>query len=367
MDDRRRIPANNPAKGPAKRPAKRRARRSEPGSVTSREIAHEAGVSIATVSRTFNQPERVSAATRQRILVAVDRHHFVSDGLARGLSSRRSQVLGLVIPTISNSIYALSTQAVQQAAQALGYTVLVGVSEFSPEREAELIHSFIERRVDGLVLTGAARDAVVYDKIRRNRLPFVITWKLARDSDLPCISFNNHKAAATVVDYLVSIGHWRIALFCGRTEINDRAAGRRAGFAQRLRDHGLAVDPRLIVECHFEYMEGQAAMHRVLGLPEPPTAVFCGSDILAIGALHECQRTGLRVPEDMSIVGFDDQPITRYLTPELTTVRVPAADMGRRACEALIHALAERSEIASVELPTDLIIRGSTAPPRVPH
>lgn len=360
MDERRRTVV----KGTAQR---RRARRSDPGMVTSREIAREAGVSIATVSRVFNQPGRVSAATRQRVLTVIDRHHFVFDGLARGLSSRRSQVLGLVIPTISNSIYALSTQAVQQAAQALGYTVLVGVSEFSPEREAELIHRFIERRVDGLVLTGAARDPVVYDKIRRNRLPFVITWKLARDSGLPCIAFDNHKAAAMVVDYLVSIGHRRIALICGRTELNDRAAGRREGFIARMRSHGLAVDERLIVECHFEYVEGQVAMHRVLSVPERPTAVFCASDILAIGALQECQRRDLRVPEDVSIVGFDDQPITQYLVPQLTTVRVPAADMGRRACEALIASLVEGSDVVGVELPTDLVIRGSTAPPRAPH
>lgn len=342
----------------------RRARRGDAGSITSREIAREAGVSIATVSRVVNQPERVSAATRERVLTAIDRHHFVADGLARGLSSRRSGVLGLVIPTISNSIYALSTQAVQQAAQALGYTVLVAVSEFSPEREAELVHRFIERRVDGLVLTGAARAAVIYDKIRRNRLPFVITWKLARDSGLPCISFDNHKAAAMVVDYLTSIGHRRIALICGRTPLNDRAGGRREGFLARMAAHGMKVDERLIVECDFEYVEGQAAMRRVLAERHPPTAVFCASDILAIGALHECRRAGKRVPQDVSIVGFDDLPITQYLTPELTTVRVPAAEMGRRASEALVAALASRSEIMSVELPTDLVIRGSTAPLR---
>jgi LacI family transcriptional regulator len=343
--------------------SKRRTRRSDPALVTSREIAREAGVSIATVSRVINQPNRVSPITRQRVLAVVDRHHFVADGLARGLASRRSNVLGLVIPTISNSIYAISTQATQQAAQALGYTVLVGVSEFSPEREAELVHRFIERRVDGLVLTGAERDRAVYDKIARNRLPFVITWKLARESGLPCISFNNHKAAAMVVEYLVSIGHRRIALVCGRTHLNDRAAGRREGFVARMHAHGLAVDERLIVECDFEYAEGQAAMHRVLAVAEPPTAVFCASDILAIGAMHECHQSGRRVPDDVSIVGFDDQPITQYLTPQLTTVRVPAAEMGRRACESLIAAVSGRGEILSVELPTDLVIRGSTAPP----
>jgi DNA-binding LacI/PurR family transcriptional regulator len=151
---------------------------------TIHDIAREAGVSTATVSRFFNQPEKVSATTRDRVRSVIALHHYVSDGLAGGLASRRSRTLGsdglagglasrrsrtlgLIIPTITNSIYAASTQAIQQAAQEAGYTVLVGISEFSREQEATLIHRLLERRVEGLILTGAARDANLYEKISR--------------------------------------------------------------------------------------------------------------------------------------------------------------------------------------------------------
>ncbi|MCH8189706.1 MAG: substrate-binding domain-containing protein [Proteobacteria bacterium] len=140
-------------------------------------------------------------------------------------------------------------------------------------------------------------------------------------------------AACAAVDHLVALGHRRIGLICGRTDLNDRALDRRRAFEDSLRRHGLTIDPDLIFERDFEFVEGRGAMHRMLGHPRPPTAVFCANDIQAIGAMMECRETGLRVPEDISIVGFDDLPIAQCTTPQLTTVRVPAHEMGRRAAE----------------------------------
>jgi DNA-binding LacI/PurR family transcriptional regulator len=146
-------------------------RRLPPKTITINEIAREAGVSTATVSRSFNQPNKVKKATREAVLAVIERHHYVSHGLAGGLASRRSRLLGLVIPMVTNSIYGSSTQAVQQAAQQAGYTVLFGVSDFSEEREAALIHQLLSRRVEGLILTGERRASAVYDKIVRNNCP----------------------------------------------------------------------------------------------------------------------------------------------------------------------------------------------------
>jgi LacI family transcriptional regulator len=345
------------------RPKSAPARKRGVKTVTIREIAEEAGVSTATVSRVLNEPMRVSRRARDIVTSVIERHHYVSHGLAGGLASRRSRLLGLVIPTITNSIYASSTQAIQQAAQAAGYTVVVGVSEFSAEHEALLIHSFIEHRVEGLILTGAERDPAVYDKITRNHVPFVITWKFGRGSGFPCISFNNRTAAAVAVEHLILLGHRRIGLVCGRTDLNDRARGRREGYVATLRAHGLEVDPDLIFERDFEFVEGRAAMHRMLQNPDRPTAVFCANDIQAIGALYECRQAGLDVPVDMSIIGFDDLPITQYVVPQLTTIRVPAGEMGRRATEALLETIRSGRAPLALELSADLIIRGSTAPP----
>jgi DNA-binding LacI/PurR family transcriptional regulator len=150
-------------------------RRLSPKAITINEIAREAGVSTATVSRSFNQPDKVKKVTREKVLAVIERHHYVSHGLAGGLASRRSRLLGLVIPMVTNSIYGDSTQAIQQAAQQAGHSVLVGVSDFSEEREAELIHQLLSRRVEGLILTGERRARAVYDKIVRNNCPFVIT------------------------------------------------------------------------------------------------------------------------------------------------------------------------------------------------
>lgn len=331
---------------------------------TIRDVARRAGVSTATVSRALNRPEKVRAETRERVLQAVRETHFVFDGIAASMISRRSRTIGLIIPTITNSIYAASTQSIQHTAQAAGYTVLLGVSEFSPRLEADLALRLLERRVDGLILTGGNHDQSLIEKMQTNGVPFLITWKLMRGKDWPSVSFDNYKAAWSAVEFLVSLGHRRLGLVCGRTDVNDRALDRRQAFEDCLERHGLAVDPALIYERDFEMEEGASAMSAMLDTPEPPTAVFCANDIQAIGALSQCRERGLSVPGDISIIGFDDLPVTSYTRPKLTTVRVPAHDMGRRAAEIMIGTIERQIPLQSVELQTELIARETTAPPR---
>jgi LacI family transcriptional regulator len=239
--------------------------------------------------------------------------------------------------------------------------VLVGVSDFSEEREAELIHQLLSRRVEGLILTGERRASVVYDKIVRNNCPFVITWKLTRSRDRPSVSFDNIKAAHAAVGHLLALGHQRIGLICGRSDLNDRALQRRIAFEQALRDAGIEPDPELMFERAFEFVEGRAAMQLMLQLDRPPTAVFCANDVQAIGALSECRDAGLSIPDEISIVGFDDMPIAQYITPRLTTVRVPAQEMGDSAAKRLIAAIETGAAVLPLELLTDLVIRETTA------
>ncbi|MHA1600818.1 MAG: LacI family DNA-binding transcriptional regulator [Alphaproteobacteria bacterium] len=332
--------------------------------VTIREVARRARVSTATVSRALNQPEKVRAKTRERVLRVVRETHFVFDGIAASMISGRSRTIGLIIPTIMNSIYAASTQAIQRTAQAAGYTVLLGISEFSPQQEADLAQRLLERRADGLILTGGNHDQSLIEKMQANGVPFLITWKLMHGKNWPSVSFDNYKAAQAAVDFLVSLGHRRLGLVCGRTDINDRALDRRRAFEDCLKRHGLAVDPALIYERDFEMEEGVSAMSAMLDTPEPPTAVFCANDVQAIGALSLCREKGLSVPGDISIIGFDDLPATSYTRPKLTTVRVPAHDMGRRAAEIMIASIERGIPLQSVELKTELIARETTAPPR---
>ena len=330
--------------------------------VTIREVAARAGVSTATVSRALNEPAKVRNTTRERILKVVRDTHFVYDANAAGMVSRRSRTIGLIIPTIMNSIYAASTQAIQQSAQAAGYTVLLGVSEFSTWTEATLVQRLLERRVDGLILTGGNHSAEILEKVRTNGVPLLMTWKLMQDEGLPSVSFDNYKAARAGVEYLLSLGHRRIGLICGRTDINDRALQRRQAFEDCLEERGLAADPALMHERDFEMEEGASAMSAMLAARDRPTAVFCANDIQAIGAMSHCREQGLSVPGDVSIMGFDGLPATNYTRPKLTTVRVPAAAMGRRSAEALIATIERSVPLQTVELQTEIIVRESTAP-----
>ncbi len=326
------------------------------------DIAREAGVSTATVSRVLNGSAPVRPDTRKRVSDVIEKHHFVFNGLAGGLATRRSRVLGLIIPTLVNSIYAAFAQAIQAAAQNDRYTVLLGVSEFSPAAEERLIEQFIARRVEALILTGAERPARTYQQMRRNQVPFIVTWKTTRRRDLPSVSFDNGAAAGRAVRHLVEAGHRRIGLICGRTEVNDRARERREAYERTLAEYGIAPDPDLIRERDFEFDEGRAAMQSMLRHPNPPTAVFCANDIQAIGAMTECREADIGVPEQVSIVGFDDLPIATFVEPRLTTIRVPAAEMGRKAAEAVIKHLSDGAPLRSLVLPTELVLRASAGP-----
>jgi LacI family transcriptional regulator len=334
--------------------------------LTIREIAHEAGVSIATVSRVLNQPETVASERREAVLAVVDRHHFVSHGPASSLASQKSRTIGLIIPTITNSIYASSTQAIQKVAQRAGYTVLLSVSEFDPSLEARLIRRLVERRVDGLILTGGNRSGQVYELLDKNQIPFIVTWKLTDGRDCPSVSFDNYHAGRLAIDHLLKLGHRRIGLICGRTDVNDRARERRRAYEESIREHGIAVESELIYERDFEFVEGRAAMQRMLETQQRPTAVFCANDIQAIGALQQCLDSGLSVPGDISIIGFDDLPVAQYVRPMLTTIHVPAQRMGHLAAERLLDKIVFRRELSTEELPVQLIIRQSTGPAASP-
>jgi LacI family transcriptional regulator len=291
----------------------------------------------------------------------VDRHRYVSHGMAMSLASNRSSTLGLIIPTITNSIYASSTQAIQFVAQRAGYSVLLGVSEFSPEQEEALIRRLLERRVDGIILTGDRRNDH-YELIEANGVPYIVTWKLTGGPDRPCVSFDNYAAGCLAMKHLIDFGHRRIGLICGRSDVNDRAHERRRAYEDSLRNIGISPDPALIFERDFEYIEGRAAMHRMLADAQPPTAVFCANDIQAIGALAECRNIGLDVPRNISIIGFDDLPVAQFTDPQLTTIRVPAQRMGQLAATRLIDWIRDRHQPMTEELPVELIVRGTTGP-----
>lgn len=329
---------------------------------TIREIAKAAGVSTATVSRVLNTPDQVKPANREAVLRVVEQMDYVNDGMARALAGGRTMTIGLVIPTITNSIYAASTQAIQRLAQREGYAVILVVSDFDPAMEAQLIRRLVERRVDGIILTGGEHDPAIERILERQAIPHVLTWRLTSETDRPCVSFDNYAAGKLAMDHLIGHGHRRIGLICGRSDVNDRARERRRAYEDGLAGIGKPVDPDLIFERDFEFVEGQAAMHRMLESPEPPTAVFAANDIQAIGAIAHCREVGLEVPGDISVIGFDDLPIAQFTSPKLTTVHVPGGAMGRIAATRLLQMIEGETVTGQDVLPVRLVVRESTGP-----
>ena len=266
--------------------------------ITLKRIAREAGVSIATASRAIRQPEVVSEETRARVLRLVEAYGYVPDAAAASFSSRRSGVIGLVVPTISNSIYAAFTEAVQARLQESGRKLLIASTGYSSEVERDIIiFKLVESRAESVILTGYARDAQLYDLLRRYEIPFVISWSTSPDPDVPSISFDNYAASLDAVERLLSLGHRRIALICGVTAVNDRARQRLAAYRAAIERSGIAFDETLVLERPFEAAEGSIALERILNFPDPrrrcsaPTTSWpWGPCSHASGAVSACRR-----------------------------------------------------------------------------
>ncbi len=342
-----------------------RRKRSGAGSETPgiEDVANLAGVSTASVSRALNDPGRVRPATRKRVMEAIEQLGYVPDAAARALSSRRLRTIGAIVPTLDNAIFASGINALQRRLAQRDFTLLVASSEYDQSEELREANALIARGVDGMMLVGAAHPAALYEMLARKPLPFVNCWTYSADTPHPCIGFDNRLAMHRVADYLLSLGHRRIGMISGFTAENDRARERLEGVRQALARHGLEIRPGQLLERAYEVRDGREAARLLLRLPEPPTALICGNDVLAMGALFEAQAQGIAVPRALSIVGFDDLPISANLVPALTTVRVPVGEMGRRAADYLLDRLAGHAPPMHIELEADLIVRGTTAAP----
>jgi DNA-binding LacI/PurR family transcriptional regulator len=334
--------------------------------LTMTDVARLAGVSKATVSRSIHSPHLVRPETLKLIRRIVDRHHYVYDAVAGDFSRKKTSVIGLIVPTIQSSIFAKTTYGIEKKASERGYSLLIGNTHYDPNVEAALIQLFQQRRVAGLILTGVSGGNKVIQHLAKSGTPSVITWEIVSEKNIHCVGFDNFKAAYQATEYLISLGHKRIGLIVGPFSQIDRVKLRFEGYRKALEINGIPYDPSLVVENDYTLLDGKEAMHRLCSLPERPTAIFAASDVLAMGALSAACERGLNVPQDVSIVGFDDIDIAAFCVPPLTTVRVPAYEMGDLAMKILL----ERIEggvagITQYSLETNLIIRASSGEPGI--
>jgi len=326
------------------------------------DVARAAGVSTATVSRCLNTPDRVIAATRERVMKAVDALGYTPDFGGRALASRRTNTVGAIIPTMDNAIFARGLQAFQETLSKCGKTLLVASSGYDPQREREQMEVMASRGVDGLLLIGSARPESSREFLRRRGIPFVAAWNLG-GAEGCFVGFDNRAAAASLTERVIARGHRRLAMISGISHMNDRAADRIAGVLAAAAAAGIARSELPVIESGYGFDDAAKAFAELMAQTPRPTAVLCGNDVLAVGAMQKARELGLRVPEDVSITGFDDIDLASVVTPKLTTVEVPHQRMGEAAAGMLIKLINKQPVEPQIEFPTTVVERGTLGPP----
>ncbi len=329
---------------------------------TLKALARLAGVHPSTVSRVLNgdPQQRVSPEVRERIVALARDHGYQPNRLARALRLKRSHVVGTLIPDISNPFFAALFRGIEDALAGQEFSVILANTDDEPAREQRGLDMLRGRQVDGLILATARRCDPAIAALAASGFPFVLvnrhTEPLAANAVVP----DDYNGASAAVDHLVALGHRRIAHIAGLDEMST-GHKRRLGYAAALCRHGLPADPSLVVTGNYREAGGYEAMRRLLALTEPPTAVFAVNDLAAAGALRALAAAGLHVPDDVSLVGFNDLPTGT--SPRLTTLHVPLHALGVAAAERLLDVLAAPAAPREpVVVPVELVRRESTGP-----
>ncbi len=323
------------------------------------DVAALAGVSVATVSRYLSAPEKVAKKSQVKVAAAIDQLNYKPNLLARNFSQSRSYSILVLVPDITNPFLGQVVRGIESVGRDLGYTVLLGDVHASEQRELEYMEMLETRLVDGVIqlLDGPPPKG---DK----SYAIVSVCDCADDSSWPTVAVDDVKASASLVEYLLSLGHERVGCVLGM-DIVSATAKRLSGYKQALAGAGIAFDESLVVEGDFSIQSGVNAAGLFLQMKQVPSAVFCMNDEMAIGLIQGLKMGGLRVPEDVSVVGFDDIEFAKYSDPPLTTMRQPAGALGATAMKILYRLLEDKGANPSKpihhRLPTDLIVRKSTA------
>jgi LacI family transcriptional regulator len=329
------------------------------------EVAEAAGVSAATVSRVLNRSSIVSDTLRRKVERAADKLGYVADGAARALASRRSRALGAVVPNLSNTIFSDMIEAFQQRLEPHGYTMLLATFDYDEAAEYRAVRTMLERGVDGLVLVGVTHGRELLTLLEKAAIPFVQTWAPARASEFPTIGYDNALAARLLVDHLVGRGHRDIGIVAGQTRHNDRVRARVAGLRVAMRRHRLSLPADRIVQTEYKIAKIRDSFRDFQRKGKLPTALIANNDIVALGLLMEAQAQGIQVPKQLSITGVGDLELVAHIKPALTTLRTPKRAFGTMAADYLLARIQGHEFVIPDELPLELVVRESTAPPRI--
>ncbi|MEX3015491.1 LacI family DNA-binding transcriptional regulator [Gymnodinialimonas hymeniacidonis] len=305
-------------------------------------VAKAAKVSASTVSRFFNHPELLKPATRKRIDAAIRRTGYIRNRAAQTIHGIRSGTIGVLIPTLDHAIFAEVVQAFSDSVAEKGFTILLASHGYDQQKEYEILRKFLEHRVDGVVLTGLDHDDAVFQLIDQQAVPCVLMWNYSPKSRYPSIGADNELAGQLIAEHVLSLGHRRIACMFPPTDGNDRAQARRNVILDALSEAGVDLPPDWSLTTVYSISASKRDTEKLLSRTDIPTALICGNDILATGALYGAKAAGFSVPDDVSIVGIGDFKGSAEIEPPLTTVRLPAKRIGEEAASALVSAIVDR-------------------------
>lgn len=326
------------------------------------DVANAANVSTATVSRCLNFPDQVADQTRENVTRAIKDLGYSPNFGAKAMAARRTNTIGAIIPTMENAIFARGLQAFQEELRVHGFTMLVASTSYRPDIEDEQIRSLVARGADALLLIGHERDPEIYRFLDMQGVPALVTWAFSPEAVRPSVGFDNAAAIRDMAREVIKLGHRKLALISAQTANNDRAFARHKGIQNAMSEAGLDPASLVFLETTYNIEDGANAFSEIMQSSDRPTAVFCGNDVLAVGALRRAREMNIDVPGDVSIIGFDDIELAQVAYPALTTVHVPHREMGRRAAMILANHVKNGTPINSVKLDAKIVIRDTLGP-----
>ena len=346
---------------------KRRQRRkppAKPGAVSIHRVAREAGVSIATVSRALNMPDKVSEHTRERVQQAIDALNYVPSGTARALITRSTQLVGAVIPHIAHSIYATFIESAQARLREQGYHLILSLAGYDRADELAEIRHLVTAGVEALLIAGHQHEPEIFDLLDAKHIPFVATSVYDPGHTCPCVGYDNVDLAVQITRHLLDLGHERIATVTGHCSIIDRFAQRVDGIRLALEERGLTLPDDWVVQRNVEIAAAQDGLRYLMAKTTKPTAIIGGNDIMALGVMMEAEKFGLTIPDDLSVTGFDDLDWAKHAKPSLTTIQIDVVQLGVCAADYLLARLRGEPVAHATRIETKLVVRDSTGPYR---
>nr|MBC7243888.1 LacI family DNA-binding transcriptional regulator [Chloroflexota bacterium] len=326
--------------------------------VSIKEVAKAAGVSHSTVSRALRDSPLVNDETKRRIRRLAEEMGYVPSGVARGLVTQSTRTIGLVVTTIADPFVAEIVRGVEELALDHGYSVFLCNSNAQPQREVAVVRLLHENRVDGVIVTSSRVGDLYLPLLEEMKVPVVLINNQRAGRYVWSVATDNVHGGCLATEYLIELGHRRIGYIGGSPEVSSNR-DRLHGYRQALKSHRIRYDPRLVTSGNGRMEGGQTGVQSLLSLPQPPTAIFCYNDMTAIGALRALKEARVHVPQDMSVIGFDDIALAAYVDPSLTTVAQPKHEMGQLAMRMLLELLSGKKDVHNIVLQGELIVRAS--------